>query len=261
MSSLTPRERQKLESLFDMDRGYLLWFSDSGLAEVVADVSNIDIHSPKYQAEGTSKAKKMRAFWKLEPDEVVGPVLLELIGFCKDAKRGEEGLRQDCEDIATRLVAGGPDLSGIKESADQMDAHSIRRQLVRMENAVESDPELAIGTAKDIVESVCKTILTEKGVYLRNPSMSELTKETIKALKLAPDDIPDQAKGVKVIRRILNNLGSIFDGINELRNLYGTGHGRESNRSLSPRHARLAVGAAATVVRFLLDTHNEQRGS
>ena len=262
MSSLTPREQEKMVRLLDMGDGHLLWFSHSQLADFVGRVANLDIHSPKYQAQGASKAKIMRAFWNMEPDDVVGAVLQELIGIRKDAPSSvDEALLQECEDIAQRLVAGGLDLSGIKESADQMDAQGIRRYVARMENAVESDPELAIGTAKDIVESVCKTILEQRGVQLPNPSMSALTKATTKELKLA-EDIPDQAKGVEVTRRILHSLGSIFDGINELRDLYGTGHGREAHRSrVSPRHARLAVGAAATVVRFLLETHNEQRGS
>ena len=263
MSSLTPREQEKMVRLLDMGDGHLLWFSHSQLADFVGRVANLDIHSPKYQAQGASKAKIMRAFWNMEPDDVVGAVLQELIGIRKDAPSSvDEALLQECEDIAQRLVAGGLDLSGIKESADQMDAQGIRRYVARMENAVESDPELAIGTAKDIVESVCKTILEQRGVQLHSPSMSALTKATTKELKLAPEDIPDHAKGVEVIRRILHSLGSIFDGVNELRDRYGTGHGREAHRPrVSPSMARLAVGAAGTLVRFLLETHNEQRGS
>ena len=261
MSSLTPREQEKMTRLLDMGDG-LPWFSHSQLAAVVAHVVNKDIHSPEYETRGTSKAKIMRAFWNIEPDEVVGAVLLELIGIRKDAPNSvDEALLQECEDIAGRLVAGGVDLSGIKELTGQMDAQHVSHQIARMEKTVGSDPELAIGTAKELVESVCKTILEKEGVQLRNPSMPDLIRTTLRTLKLMPDDIPDQAKGVKVIRRTLHNLGSILDGVNELRDLYGTGHGRETNRSLSPSHARLAVGAAATVVRFLLETYNEQRGS
>jgi len=45
-------------------------------------------------------------------------------------------------------------------------------------------------------------------------------------------------------------------GIAELRNHYGSGHGREPTaKGLQPRHTRLAVGAAATLVTFLFETH------
>ena len=40
---------------------------------------HIDIHGPKYQTYGTSKAKKMRAFWDLEADKVVAGVLGEML--------------------------------------------------------------------------------------------------------------------------------------------------------------------------------------
>ena len=39
----------------------------------------VNIHGPKYQTYGTSKAKKMRAFWEQEPDVLVGKVLGEML--------------------------------------------------------------------------------------------------------------------------------------------------------------------------------------
>ena len=262
MSTLTYREKSKLENLFSMRSGYVLDFTDRTFEEFFMEVADVEIHSDRYRIEGTSKAYKMRAFWKIEPDFLVGKVLLELIGICKGAPNpGYEELIRECAGIANRLLAGGLDLRGIKETAEKMDARSLRQEIVRMEDSVESDPELAIGTAKELVESCCKTILLEKGTPLQgNPSISELTKATLKALKLVPEDIPDGTKGADVIRRTMNNLSSIISGINELRNLYGTGHGREAHGyRVSARHAKLVVGAAATIARFLLDTWEEQK--
>lgn len=57
----------------------------------------------------------------------------------------------------------------------------------------------------------------------------------------------------------MSNLASVTQGLAEIRNLYGTGHGKDGKRrGLLPRHARLAVGAATTLVTFLLDTHRER---
>jgi hypothetical protein len=81
-------------------------------------------------------------------------------------------------------------------------------------------------------------------------------KETRKVLELLPENVPTAAKGADVIRRILSNLGTVAQGLGELRNLYGTGHGKAgAARGLSARHARLAVGSAATLATFLLETH------
>lgn len=61
------------------------------------------------------------------------------------------------------------------------------------------------------------------------------------------------------MRRLLGNLGNVAQGLAELRNLYGTGHGRTgSAKGLSARHARLAVGSAGTLATFLLETHEER---
>ena len=64
--------------------------------------------------------------------------------------------------------------------------------------------------------------------------------------------------GSDIIKRLLSNLGTIGNGLAELRGLYGTGHGKHGKTSgLSARHAKLAVGAATPLATFLFDTHKE----
>jgi hypothetical protein len=80
----------------------------------------------------------------------------------------------------------------------------------------------------------------------------------LKELKLVPEGIPEGARGADVIKRLLSNLGTIGNGLAELRGLYGTGHGKHGSTSgLGSRHAKLAVGAAATLAVFLFETHKE----
>jgi hypothetical protein len=78
MSSLTDVEKRYLEKQLCMGGGYVLDYTDSTYSEFFKR-HKIDIHSPKYQTYGTSKAKKMRAFWEAEPDAVVGKVLSEML--------------------------------------------------------------------------------------------------------------------------------------------------------------------------------------
>lgn len=68
----------------------------------------IDIHGPKYQFNGSSKAKKMRAFWQIESDDVVAPVLAELLSSyevqCEmDGKDINSVTLEKCKKIASRL--------------------------------------------------------------------------------------------------------------------------------------------------------------
>lgn len=165
--------------------------------------------------------------------------------------------------VGGRIVSGVgiPSLAGIKDTATVFDAKHMSDQIRRMELALESDPSLAIGTAKELIETCCKTILAERGKTVSGtPDVSTLTKETLKELKLVPEGIHEAARGADVIKRLLSNLGTIGNGLAELRGLYGTGHGKHGSTSgLSSRHAKLAVGAAATLTVFLFETHKETK--
>ena len=162
-----------------------------------------------------------------------------------------------------RIVSGSgmPSLDDIKETAAAFDAKHLADQIRRIEQSIETDPALAIGTAKELVETCCRTIMAERGKPVTGlPDIPTLTKVTLKELKLVPDGIPDQAKGSDIMKRLLSNLATIGQGLAEVRNLYGSGHGRDGKtQAIKPRHAKLAVGAATTLVTFLFETHKETK--
>jgi len=71
--------------------------------------------------------------------------------------------------------------------------------------------------------------------------------------------VPEKSKAAETIKRLLSNLATITQGVAELRNHYGTGHGKPAGaKGLQSRHAKLAVGAASTLAVFLAETHNER---
>ncbi|WP_264382870.1 abortive infection family protein [Pseudomonas sp. MM227] len=133
-------------------------------------------------------------------------------------------------------------------------------EIERLERAIESDPGLAIGTAKELVESCCKSILTIRGIaFTRTADVGDLTKLLAKALDLVPDGISDQAKGAENIKSILRSLTAIPHHLALLRGLYGSGHGRDgAHRGLEARHARLAVNAAVSFIDFVTETHKHR---
>lgn len=149
----------------------------------------------------------------------------------------------------------------LSDMAYILDASHLRQHILRIRAAVETDPGLALGASKELVETCCKTILSERGIAFSGSSdLPQLTKAVFKELNLIPDGIPDAAKGADTMKRTLSNLASVAQGITELRNLYGSGHGRDGRwRGVKPRHAQLAVGAASTLATFLMQTHFENR--
>jgi hypothetical protein len=165
--------------------------------------------------------------------------------------------------IDGKIIAGVgmPSLDDIKETVSEFGARHLAEQIRRIEQAVDTDPALAIGTAKELIETCCRTILTECGRPVTGmPDLPTLTKMTLKELRLVPEGVPDQAKGGVIIKRILSNLAAIGQGLAEIRNLYGTGHGKDGRtKSIKPRHAKLAVGIASTLATFLFETHKETK--
>jgi hypothetical protein len=161
-----------------------------------------------------------------------------------------------------RLTSSQHAIRSTKKLAQQVDADYVHRQINRMESAIESDPDLAIGTAKELVETVSHTILESCGKPVTDhPDLLPLVRRALDELKLVPDGIKDEVKGAKSVKAILGNLSTLVQGLAELRNLYGTGHGKGgSAKGLTARHARLAVGAATTLAIFLFDTHEDRRG-
>jgi len=136
----------------------------------------------------------------------------------------------------------------------------IHNQIERMTHAIDSDVELAIGTAKEFIETICKTILEEKGTEVgANLKITQLVKQVREHLELLPEDVSEYAKGKDTIKVLLSNLGTIALNIAELRRLYGTGHGKDAKaQSLWRRHARLAVNSSIALGVFLWDTYQDK---
>lgn len=136
-------------------------------------------------------------------------------------------------------------------------ADYVTQQINLMEASIENSPHISIGLAKELIETGCKSIFEERReTYDKNWDLTKLMKETTKLLKLTPDDIPNELKASSSIKQILGSLSSVVQGIGEIRNEYGSGHGKDGKfRGLQPRHAKLAVGSASTLAIYLLETH------
>jgi hypothetical protein len=85
-----------------------------------------------------------------------------------------------------------------KEIAKFLSDEYVIKQINIMETAIENSPELAIGTAKELIETICHTILIERKIEIdKNWDLLQLLKQTTKQLNLTPEGIPDEAKASK----------------------------------------------------------------
>ncbi|MCL1040549.1 hypothetical protein L2712_02620 [Shewanella marisflavi] len=79
-------------------------------------------------------------------------------------------------------TASMPGMSSAKEVLSGTDLVYVAQQITRMEAAVNNDPSLAIGTAKELIESCCKTILAERNIAVGNSDDApKLVKELLRS--------------------------------------------------------------------------------
>jgi hypothetical protein len=129
----------------------------------------------------------------------------------------------------------------------------MKRQIDQMLEAIEKNPADAIGKAKDLIETCCKTILSERGVDNTDQlDVPTLIKEMKEKLELKSEH--------QAVRQIVGGLSGVATGIAQLRNAKGTGHGKNTVkfREPSPIEARLSVDSAITLTRFYWDLHKKK---
>jgi len=191
--------------------------------------------------------------WGRDPSGEFFPSARDLV---RSLQRDGVPIGEDGE-LSTTFVALNMPLSDFHRLGEP---RVVQQHLERISTNVERDPPAAVGSAKELVESVCKFILDDYGVsYEKDESLLDLYKKTAKALKLNREAVPDSAKGSASAQRVLQNLATTVQALAELRNELGLGHGKTKPSPAFARHSRLAFNASRSVVEFLLETWHARR--
>lgn len=150
-------------------------------------------------------------------------------------------------------------LTEVEEAGGTLSLMDLNRHAVRIRNGILSDPALAIGSAKELLETILKCVLEERAGSSGSDEMSGLLKRACQKLGLDVAGVDPADPGAEVVRRILGNLGQVVMGVAQVRNVYGTGHGHVNTRELEIAHARLVVNSAVAVGTFLLEVWQARR--
>ncbi|MBT9148345.1 MAG: hypothetical protein DDT32_02117 [Syntrophomonadaceae bacterium] len=113
----------------------MLKFTNNTFAEFFRETVAKEIYSLRYSFNGDSKAKRLRAFWEVEPDPAVGKVLSEMLAIWKyQHLQGNEGARDDryveCQSIVGRLLGktdneGEPEKQFLKQAFEDISVSKI----------------------------------------------------------------------------------------------------------------------------------------
>lgn len=170
-----------------------------------------------------------------------------------------DGVPIDDKGQLTGPLPAGTDLE-LPDLAHLRDPGGLEEHLQRMASNLDHDTPAVIGSAKELLESVCKVILDEAQVtYSPNATLLELYRAVAAELRLARESVPQNAKGSEAAQRVLQGLVTAVQNLAELRNALGAGHGRAQRVPALERHARLAMNASHTVAAFLIATASERR--
>lgn len=112
MASLSTNDKQVLEKLLQMGGGYVLNFTDRTMGEFFNDDIGINIYDDRYEYGSGSKANRLRGFWKVASDALVGQSIQYLMGYIENQillgqlKQNEfpSDLIKRAKDIANNLL-------------------------------------------------------------------------------------------------------------------------------------------------------------
>lgn len=279
MSMMTKQEEGTFLMLFNRS-GYVLNFSTNDF-DVFTTNSIGEALCAKY---GLSKGKSLNAYLNSASDENRLKLLSDLFHYyednmeyeyskdyeddlywCSSISRYDERyarIYQKCKAIMDRMEGGS---SVIAKTADSLkgkfSSEYMSQQIELMVSMQSTNPTNAIGMAKELIESCCKTILEDLGIaWSKTDDVPQLTNKTMDALNLLPASVQATDQGADAVKAVLGNLRAIPSKLAEIRNPFGSGHGKSASfQGLEERHAKLAVGSSITFVDFIWSTYENQK--
>lgn len=229
--------------------------------------------APGDPPDGSKHVKALEWLRRVNKDEAVEPlaVLGRLIeGYMEtplnhwdDGGDREKKVLAQCK---LQYVDGGKVTSAVMPLAapsrtlemmlSTFDYAAVDEEFNRALSNLESEPREAVSAAGNILESFCKIYIADNGLEM--PAKQDLKAVwTVVRRHLGFDarQVADQD-----LQTILTGLLAVVEGIGALRTHASSAHGAgKTAYRLEPRHARLAIHAAHTVVLFGLETWEKRR--
>lgn len=250
-------------------------------AETHASMDSLFMYAgaPGDPPAGSKPVKGQQWLRIVNSDETVAP--LEILGRLIEAY-----MEADCEDsvfgssnqervdkltraltrVGLRYVRGGRVVADslatptktLEDLIRNRDLPAIDEEFSRALSNVATDPREAVSAACNVLESVCKIYIHDEGLDMPvKQDLKPVWEVVRKDLKFDPSAVEDRD-----IKEILSGLMAISGGIAALRTHASSAHGAGRKRyKLEPRHARLAVHAAHTLVAFVLESWDKKKAS
>jgi len=244
MSDLSFSEKGKLERRLDMSGGYVWDFTNQTLQDFFADTIGINIYDRKYDRGSGSKANRLRAFWSVEPNHVVGKLLSELLDHCGEPPLGHDRqLHEECVRIAERLSEGAPvfDAAAISASIPDKNFELLARAVKASIDA--NEPEAGLDRLHTFTTKYLRAVCSRHCIQVaKDKPLHSLLGEYVKTLKQAGH------VETEMTERILKATISVLDAFNQVRNDRSLAH---DNAMLGYEESLLSFNNVASSIRFI----------
>lgn len=245
MADLKNAEKRKLERLLVMGGGYVADFTDRRFAEFVADSVNRNIYDDKYSERGNSKANRLRAFWSIEPEPLVGKLLGDILDYLVSESwlKADADLLPDCRATVERLLAGStvPDVGELAKIVDERDLEVVARAV--REAIDKNEPVLGLDRLHTFATKFLRALCERHGLATgRDEPLNSIFGKYVKKLR---DEGQLQSK---MTASLLKSMFVPFEDFNKVRNDHSLAH---DNQLLNHDEAVLIFHHVTSSLRFI----------
>ncbi len=232
--------------------------------------------APGEPPEGNKQAKSLAWLRRVNKDPSTDPIVvlgrliegyMELAPnyfLAQNQTEDQERIKRVLADNNLQYVKGGKIVGALcapsktlEEFIRDRDINSINEEFDRALSNVETNPREAVSAASNILESVCKVYIADENLTApAKQDLKQVWSVVRKHLGFDPSTVEDQD-----LQQILSGMISVVEGIGALRTHASSAHGAgKKSYKLEPRHSRLAVHSAHTLVLFILESWKKRKG-
>jgi hypothetical protein len=228
-----------------MSGGYVLDFSNRTFQEFVADSVGRDIYAAEYSHESGSKANRLRAFWKREPDHLVGRLVDAMIDYAAavDHQATKTAQIEACRKIGARLLEGAPvpEIEVVVPNAPGRTFESLAKSV--RESIENNRPEVGLDRLHTFVVKYVRAICERHRVACdREKPLHSCFGEYVRKLRAGG------FIGADMTDRILKSTISILEAFNHVRNNQSLAH---DNDLLGYDESLLIFNNVCAIIRYL----------
>lgn len=260
MSDIQRATKSKLETLFGMDSGYVMEFSNRKFEEFVFDETRLNIFDEKYNEKSGSKANRLRAFWKLESNQVVATLSLGLLEFWEQEFRLSDPTEEEFYRLYRLKEAAEKELETLKGTPNKsfdmaaLNVSNLEESYLMLKEDIEKvlnedKPQLALDRVHTYMTKYFRVLCEKHGIdYTSKENINNMYGKYIR--------FHHQYNSFESVMtpKILKLPTQVLEKFNSVRNNESFAH---SNEIIGYRESKLIIDFVFLVLSYIIDLEKE----